>query len=270
MDGGSGERVATAPHLLLDRIDAVTREFTVALWRSVGDAGFDIRIEEDGDLAMAASAELPSATFNRALGHRTLPDLTHRMLAFYRDAGVRGWIAAERPPWPGAVAEESILVFAAEPAGVAAVEAAASAFDASVTIREIAREEAALWSGAFVRASAMSGREGEAWIAMTDRLVPAPGYHYLVAEEAGRPIAVGRMFTDRGVGLLVTGTVDPSARGRGLQRALIAARVRIAGEQGCTVVTSGALAGGASAANLARMAFRPIQEYALYRVPAST
>jgi GNAT superfamily N-acetyltransferase len=258
--------VAVAPHLLLERIDAVTREFTVALWRSVADAGFDIKVEEDGELAMAASAELPSATFNRALGHRTLPHLTDRMIAFYRDAGVGGWIAAERPPWPGAAAGESIIVFAAETAEVAAVEAAASALDASVTIREIGRDEAALWSETFVRASGMNGREGDAWIAMTARLVPAAGYHYLVAEEAGRPIAVGRMYRDRGVGLLVTGTVDPSARGRGLQRALIAARVRIAAEQGCTVVASGALAGGVSAANLARMGFKPVQEYALYRV----
>ena len=259
----------TASHPLVERIEAVTLEFTVALWRSVADAGFDIKVEEDGELAMAASADLPSATFNRALGHRTLPHLTDRMIAFYRDAGVGGWIAAEQPPWPGAVAEQPIIVFAAEPAEVAAAGAEASALDDTVTIREIARDEAALWSATFVRASAMDGREGDAWIAMTDRLVPAPGYHYLVAEEAGRQIAVGRMYIRRRVGLLVTGTVDPAARGRGLQRALIAARVRIAAERGCTVVTSGALAGGVSAANLAKMGFRPIQEYALYRVEPS-
>jgi GNAT superfamily N-acetyltransferase len=262
--------VAAARHLLLERIEAVTLEFTVALWRAVADAGFDIKVEEDGELAMAGSAELPSATFNRALGHRTLPNLTDRMLAFYRDAGVGGWIAAERPPWPGAVGEEPIIVFAAEPAEVAAAGAKASALDSSVTIREIERNEAELWSGAFVRASAMDGREGDAWIAMTERLVPAPGYHYLVAEEAGRPIAVGRMYTRRRVGLLATGTVDPSARGRGLQRALIAARVRIAAERGCTTVAAGALAGGVSAANLVKLGFQPVQEYALYRVPPST
>lgn len=261
--------MAAAPHPLLDRIEAVTLEFTVALWRSVADTGFDVKVKVDGELAMAASAELPSATFNRALGHRTLPHLTDRMIAFFRDAGVGGWIAAERPPWPGAVAGESIIVFAAEPAEVATVEVAASALDAAVTIREIAPDEAALWSRTFLRASAMNGREGDAWIAMTDRLVPAAGYHYLVAEEAGRAIAVGRMYIGRGVGLLVTGTVDPSVRGRGLQRALIAARVRIAAERGCAVVTSGALAGGVSAANLAKMGFKPIQEYALYRVEPS-
>src|SRR5438094_187218 len=70
---------AAARHLLLERIDAVILDFEVGLWRIAAEAGCDIRIEDSGELAMAASSELPSSTFNRALGHRILPHLIDRM-----------------------------------------------------------------------------------------------------------------------------------------------------------------------------------------------
>ena len=58
------------------------------------------------------------------------------------------------------------------------------------------------------------------------------------------------MFTRRRVAWLGAGTVLPEARGRGIQRALIADRARLAAAAGCTKVMATADVGGRSAANL--------------------
>jgi MOSC domain-containing protein YiiM/GNAT superfamily N-acetyltransferase len=250
---------AAARQILLERIDAVTLDFDVALWRTATDVGVSIDIEEHGELARASSAELRSSTFNRALGHRMLPNLTDRMLAFYERAGRPGWIVADRPPWPGAEAESRSVVFAADPPSVA------DPTDPDITFREIEPGEADTWSRVLAEASSIDGPERRAWIEATRRQVATGGHHQLIAEQAGKPIGVAGLFTRRRVGLLATTAVLPAARGRGIQRALIAARVRLAIERRCNVVTASALVGSPSARNLERMGFGPIHEHALYR-----
>ena len=252
---------AAARQILLERIDAVTLDSEVALWRTAADAGVSIDVEEHGELAMASSAELRSSAFNRALGHRMLPNLTDRMLAFYEKAGRPGWIVADRSPWPGAEAESRSIVFAADPASVASADPT----DPDVTVREIEPGEADAWSRVLVEASTIDGPERRAWIEATRRQVGTGGHHRLIAEQAGEPIGVAGLFTRRRVGLLATTAVLPAARGRGIQRALIAARVRLAIERRCNVVTASALVDSPSARNLERMGFRPIHEQALYR-----
>jgi MOSC domain-containing protein YiiM/GNAT superfamily N-acetyltransferase len=257
---------AAARQVLLERIDAVTLDFTVALWRAAANSGVSIEIEDDGELAMASATKLRSSAFNRALGHRMLPNLTDRMLAFYRQAGTPGWIVADRPPWPGAEAESRSTVFAADVESLVVPEAP----DPTISIREIEPDEADSWSRILVEGSAIEDPEREAWIGATRRLVGAGGHHHLVAEISGEPVGAAGLFTRRRVGLLATTAVLPDARGRGIQRALIAARVRVAIERRCTVVTASALVGSRSARNLESMGLRAVDEQALYRFdPAS-
>ena len=59
--------------------------------------------------------------------------------------------------------------------------------------------------------------------------------------------------------------VVPTARGRGLQRALIAARADLAAEAGCEWIAAWALSGAHSSANLARAGLRRIGERASVR-----
>jgi MOSC domain-containing protein YiiM/ribosomal protein S18 acetylase RimI-like enzyme len=250
---------AAADLALLDRIDAATLDFTVGLWQAVASAGIAITIEDDGELAIASSPELTSSAFNRALGHRMLPQLTDRMRAFYEAAGVPGWIVAGESPWPGAVAEGASITFVAEPSEVPDAEAD------GLTIREIGASEADAWSSVLVEASDIDGADRHAWIEATRRLVGSGGRHHLIAEREGAPVAVAGLFTRRRVGLLATTAVLPAARGHGIQRALIAQRVRLAAERGCTLVVASANVGSPSAANLESMGFRQLQESALYR-----
>jgi len=252
---------AAARQILLERIDAVTLDFTVGLWRAAVDAGDWIHVEEDGELAMASSTELRSSAFNRALGHRMLPNLTDRMLAFYQKAGRPGWIVADRSPWPGAVAESPSTVFAADPASVATADPA----ETDITFREIEPGQADTWSRVLVEASSIDGPERRAWIEATRRQVGTGGHHYLIAERQGKPVGVAGLFTRRRVGLLAMTAVLSEARGLGIQRALIAERARLAIERRCTVVTASALVGSRSARNLEAMGFQPVDEQALYR-----
>ena len=86
-----------------------------------------------------------------------------------------------------------------------------------------------------------------------------------MVEDGGAAVGVASLFTRRRVGLLATAAVLPAARGRGIQRALITERIRLAIERRCTTVTATALVGSPSARNLAEMGFRPVHERALYR-----
>src|SRR4029453_83925 len=91
----------------------------VAIWRAAAEAGYDVRIVDDGERAMVASPDPPGPPFNRATGYRQLPHLLPKMEAFFRRHGTVGWIGAESPPWPGASAERPARFFRAEPAQVA-------------------------------------------------------------------------------------------------------------------------------------------------------
>ena len=263
---------AAANHLLLERIDAVTLDFEVGLWRTAAEAGFDVRIEDSGELGMAASSELPSSAFNRALGHRILPHLTDRMRDFYELSGSAGWIVADRAPWPGAAATHPSVVFAREVGEEPSGDSGSSAshpgpgdLSNNVSIRLVGPDEADRWTSVLVESSGIEGREREAWFAIGRRLVGSAGRHHLMVEDGGAAVGVASLFTRRRVGLLATAAVLPVARGRGIQRALISERIRLAIERRCTSVTATALVESSSARNLAAMGFRPVHEQALYR-----
>jgi GNAT superfamily N-acetyltransferase len=76
-----------------------------------------------------------------------------------------------------------------------------------------------------------------------------------VAELDGRPVGTGLAFVNARIGWLRAGAVVSDARGRGIQRALIGARARLAAEQGCDLLGASAEVGSVSARNLERMGF---------------
>jgi hypothetical protein len=258
---------AAARHLLLERIDAVTLDFEVGLWRAAADGGFDLRVEHSGELAMAASQELASIMFNRALGHRILPNLTDRMRDFFERSGTPGWIVADRPPWPGATPVQPSLVFAREVSEEGPFDVGSRSADLSegLRIRVVGPDEADRWTSVLVEASGIERRERDAWFEIGRRLVGSAGHHQLLAEDRGEPVGVASVFTRRRVGLLATAAVLPRARGRAIQCALITERIRLAIERRCTIVTASALVGSTSARNLKAMGFRAVHERALYR-----
>jgi GNAT superfamily N-acetyltransferase len=97
-------------------------------------------------------------------------------------------------------------------------------------------------------------------------LAAARGEHEFIAALDGRDVAISAMFTRRRVGWLGGATVLPEARGAGIQRALLADRIRRAADAGCHRVLATADVGSVSAANLEALGLRRIWTRALYRL----
>lgn len=84
----------------------------------------------------------------------------------------------------------------------------------------------------------------------------AEGSLLFLARTEGRPAGAGTLGIHGDVAVLSGTSVLPGARGRGLQRHLIQARLAWARSRGCTVACSATLPGTASQANLERCGFR--------------
>jgi len=259
-------------HELLDRVEAAGRSFNVALWQAVTAAGYDVRVLDDGELTMVASPELPGRAFNRASGFRQLPNLLPRMLDWFRTNGTAGWIFAEVPPWPGAVAEHPSSIHIGEPAQIetATRRIGAATPPSGVTVREIDAADAGTFAALLVEASSIPADEAPAWLRALPRLVGTAGHHYYLAESDGVPCAVANTVIRRKVGVLGMMAVLPAVRGRGIQRALIAHRATHAAELGATLIAAGANEGSVSAANLAAGGLRPVWREAMYRFDPAT
>jgi MOSC domain-containing protein YiiM/GNAT superfamily N-acetyltransferase len=254
-------------HDLLDRIEAVGRGFNVGLWRAVASAGFDVRVDEDGGLAMVASPELPGRAFNRVSGYRELSNLLPRMIDWFRSNGTVGWIPAHEPPWLGAVAEHPASFYLAGPAAIlAAAETNGHAgVPAGLTIREIGPDRGDTFASLIVEASPIDEGEAAAWRGALPRLVGSPGHHFFVVERNGEAIACANLIVRRHVGLLGLMAVLPAHRGLGIQRSLIAHRSAYAAELGATVIAASANDDSRSAENLVALGLDRAWEVALHR-----
>jgi MOSC domain-containing protein YiiM/GNAT superfamily N-acetyltransferase len=246
--------------LLLFRVDAVERHSDLRMWRAARAGGVDIRIVDDGELAMAARPGISDDYYSHADGLRTLPHLLRRVLDHFRANKAVGWFGSTVPPWPGASPDFSLAVLVADPGDVPDV-----APPSGIGLRVLGTDEAQTWL-AVVRpiADEISFRM-MTWVAAAPRLLAERGVRVYVAEEDGHPVGCGALYVLTKVGLLRTGIVQPEVRGRGLQRALIAARARLAAELGCDLLISQSQPDGTSERNLLRMGFRRITTRNIYR-----
>jgi MOSC domain-containing protein YiiM/ribosomal protein S18 acetylase RimI-like enzyme len=250
---------AALVHRELDLLDAVEREAWLAMWRAAAEAGYDIRILERGDSAGAASPDLPGSVFNRVFGMRQVPILRPRMEALFRDAGVPGWlvIGVDDPAAAGGALDWPVGVHVGSIDDVLthARVAAEPAID-GLAIRRVDPDdvaEAVRWAELFIAGFEIDEPIAGAWRRFNPILVRSRGYHQFIGSLEGKDVAASALFNRRRVAWLGAGTVLPEARGRGIQRALIADRVRRAAEAGSTRVMATAETDTPSAANLERL-----------------
>ena len=236
-----------------DRLDRAERESSIAFWEAGREAGLDVNVMDDGEIAAAATSSLPGMAFNIALGFAHLPNLVERALDHFATHAAAGWVIADDPPWPGADSDLTFSRWAARPEAVAP----ASLPDGTV-VRELRRSEVGPWASVVVEASGMSPEVGRAWVLLEEHLARVAHHHRFVVEVDGRPVAAGSVHTHHGVGWLRAGSVLPEFRGIGLQRALIAARVEHALRTGCDLVGASTVEDGASARNVARLGFERV------------
>jgi MOSC domain-containing protein YiiM/GNAT superfamily N-acetyltransferase len=252
-----------AVHQELDLLDSVEREAWLATWHAGAAAGFDVRIIDRGDMAAAASPDLPGTVFNRAFGMRQIPIHRPTMETLFRDAGVPGWlVVGTDDPALGREIERPVGVHVGP---IEAVHARAAADGAvgldGLEIRRVDPDDAAdvdRWSELYIAGFAIDGPEADAWRRIDPILVRARGYHHFIAALDGRDVAASAMFVRRRVASIGPSVVLPEARGRGIQRALIADRVRRAADMKATRVHATASIDGPSARNLERFGIRRI------------
>ncbi|HET7026547.1 MAG TPA: GNAT family N-acetyltransferase [Candidatus Limnocylindrales bacterium] len=242
----------------LFRLEALERFAHVSLWRAARAAGFGIDIVDDGELAIGSSADLPGRPFNVALGLRPLPSYLPLVLERSVAAGRPVWFRFPSPPWPGAEPLERLVVHTAEPAAVSDAEP-----PAGVEVREAGPDESEAWAnGPTARhASALE----DAWPAILRHVAGANAHHPVVALADGEVVGGALLVTRGRTGLLTCGAVAPEWRGRGIHRALIAARARQAAEVGCELVAIEASTDNvASLANIRRSGFAELARCEVY------
>ncbi len=249
-----------ATHALLDRLDGNERSYAIAEWEAAVQGGIDVRYFEDGDYAVAATPDVPDENFNLVLGLRQVPAMLPDALEFFRRHDVIGWVYADDPPWPGAIPERAGAVLAGAPDDVADVPEVPG-----LRIRPIGRDEVDAWERTVLDGFEMPAASARAWAAAAPALGRHPKLHLLLAEIDGRPVGGAGLFVHHNVGGLGPASVLPAARGRGVHRALIAARARLAPSLGCDMLCSQAAAGGVSERNLVAMGLRRVWERKVYR-----
>ena len=134
-----------------------------------------------------------------------------------------------------------------------------------LVVRPVDREAADEWMTAIIASYEPDAATARLWRSMAGPIAANPRRLLQLAELDGEVVAASSIqLTDAG-GWMSWAGVLPAARGRGLQRALIAARAALAAEVGCEWIAAWALAGAHSSANLARAGLPRIGERASVR-----
>lgn len=129
--------------------------------------------------------------------------------------------------------------------------------ESAVRVRKIGKDESALWTEVSTRGWTHEHPELEDFMRTTcDLMVSREGSPCFLAEVDGQPGAAGALVIHKGVALLAGGATVPDFRRRGLQGALLDARLRYAWEHGCDLAMMVAEAGSNSQRNAERQGFR--------------
>ena len=244
---------------MLRRLHRAEGKSAVAAWRAAAAAGFKMDIVEDGEIALASSTDLPGPAFNSALGLVRLPNMLSMATDFFDAHNTTGYLWFEGPPWPGAVPFMEGDVIGAHVTDESVVRALAdSTTPEGVIIRRIERGEVdaynAVRSGDRTAGGVSDGTNP--WPLVYEQLAKTHARQLYVAEVDGVAVANASLHVSAGTGWLRGALTAPEARGRGIQTALIATRIRAAIEAGCDLVGADAEPGGVSARNLMKMGLR--------------
>ena len=248
---------------LLRRLDRAYTKSTVAAWRAARAAGYVIDIVEDGEIALASSTDIPGEAFNSAHGLARLPNMLSMATDFYDAHRTTGYLWMAEEPWPDAKSSLTIDIF-----GAAAADAVAEApLPDGVVIRRIAPGEAAAYTAVRsgnVTAGGVAEGGPNPWPDVYEQLARTNSRQLFVAELDGTAVGNASLHISAGTGWLRGALVAPGVRGRGIQRALIGARVRAALDVGCDLVGASAEPDEVSARNLERMGMRPLGRESIY------
>lgn len=224
---------------------AIHRAAVRAEWASAQATGLDLRVVDDGEVLLGAAPRFPSMMFNRALGLAEAPERTAEAVAFFGAHGVVGEIVLDPADLPSGVDPRNRLdAYLCDPAVIPAATVA------GLTIRAIEPDEADTWMDLVVEGYAPGPEMATMWRSMAPFTAAMTDRRLLLGELDGRLVAASSIFMTVSGAWLSWAAVLPRARGRGIQRAMIAARAQVAADHGCTTIAGWALAAEHSSRNL--------------------
>lgn len=213
-----------------------------------------VRIKQFGGAWAPANPDEPELDFqNRVIG--LSPEDAGELdaiFAYYRDAGVRPWF--ELPP----VHDFELLSGPLATAGVLPIGfytvlyGEPERFETDPRVREIGPDEADLFADVLLRGHGVPDEVPRGHVA---RWAENATSRLFVAEVGGVPAAAGALVLGE-VANLANASTLPEFRGRGLQSALIRARINTAAAAGAELVCAGASWASQSERNLERAGLR--------------
>lgn len=116
-----------------------------------------------------------------------------------------------------------------------------------------------------IAAYGYTGEEASAWRTFATYGYRAPGFVAFLATLDSQPAAAGILHLDQDLALVDGAATLPAARGRGLQKALLSARLLHAKEQGALHAFSRTSLGSISQANLQKMGMQVLTQSTAWR-----
>lgn len=213
-----------------------------AAWHSVWEAtppamleALDLSRDEYPSLTVFRGLKAPSWFFNRAIVRVGAPlplALLDRELDRYAEAGVQHGVCvppgsepAELGQWLEARGLKATTTLARM---IRSTERLPSA-GAEVDIRQVGREEAAIFGETTARGFGMPTMIGE----MFGTIGTKDGWRTYLAFADGKPVGTGALFIDGNVGWLGFGSTIAEYRNRGIHRAMFVRRMTDAADLGC-------------------------------------
>ncbi len=128
-----------------------------------------------------------------------------------------------------------------------------------VTVRRIGAEESTIWARTSAQGWSTAGEEVSAFVEQFGRILShARGVDCFLAEIDAQPVAAAAMNVSADVALFAGASTIPSARGRGAQSALLAARLAYAAELGVDLAMVVTEPASTSQHNAERAGFHPV------------
>lgn len=224
---------------------------------------YDIEVTTVGGITVISTPLSAAGFWCRAVGFQEPPsaDLIEEIVAHFRDRGVRRAefvlprfetgdvepIVAKH----GMTLGSRVIAYSGRPP-LSPPDAAATLRTGRVDPPSFERCATLTWE-AF-------GLATEPHVALSTAALADPRFQAWACWDGTEMVAAALAYRDAEETHLVSGAVHPGYRGRGLQSALIAARVRDAEAAGSRLLITEAYAGGSSARNVVRAGFTPQYE----------
>jgi GNAT superfamily N-acetyltransferase len=214
-----------------------------------------------GAWAIFDGVESPvTQTFGLGLFEETTPTSLDEIERFFLSRGAP--VIHEVSPFAGIVTLDLLCARGYRPIELSSVmhrpvESPASAEKSPAMVRIPGAEEAELWAELSAKGWASDYPELQETIQHFGRVSFSRAHSVcFLGEVDGRPGATGALSLHEGVALFAGASTIPEMRRRGLQTALLAARMRYAREQGCDLAMMVTAVGSQSQRNAERIGFR--------------